>query len=532
MKELIITLSFFLCLISFSSLVAIVFLVSRKRIYLKHEQTIEKWIKRISAEDNDIEASLTRFYTMSKKRTEYKNDLIELEKINEKIKCLEKDIRIHLIEWKKYLEKFKLFLCKKKYKIALPIYEKICILYEKFNSISNKLNKHWNTIDTVSTNSFNKIRELKKYLNIKKSKLIYSYDYLIKELNELENITQELEEEKMTNSISNVSVSLNEHEKRINIFISKIEYLINLEWAIFYDLPLKLQQMKTTSHNLKVNNLREELNILKQEWLNIPYKTVLKKVKKIYFDVFLIENSLFELNKFDSFVKNSFVDIKNMLENLRTFLMKNHFIFSAKNKFSEFTKIFDQIILNFNSIFQNYESKEFDQEEHLELQVFFKQIIDLVEQINDLVTNINYEETQKQWKLYYLEITKLWYLNLMKNRNLLEESNENNNKFDILIKNYSLLVTQNAFDEYIYFKDELWKKWHSILIELTKKILTALAYKNMTEILINKLINHRQNNLELNNVLQGINMKMIAKDYQKAYEILSGHLKKGKKYVL
>ncbi|MBZ4212925.1 hypothetical protein LAD74_02945 [Mycoplasma sp. U97] len=525
-----------LCLVIFF-VIFFLFVYFKNKKIKNISRKINKMNENIGFAMNNISTTISRFRAVSKTRHDYKSNLEELIKIDNKIKKIYNVISPLYNDLNLLIHKFKLFRTTDLYKKYLYHYELYKKEIEKFNLISNNLNKHWNIIDKLSADSTRVLVALEAYINKKKNDIPISYNSLFNDLNTLKQQTFEFEEKKLVNDLADVSSEINQHEKRINLFARKVDHIVRIENATFKMLPILLQNLLEKSRDKeKAQKMLEKLKKIQQEYLHTTYQKLLDEVKHLYKDYLYMDNFNKAVNEFNDYLKNQFDNFEYHFNIINkqidlTFMIfdDNHFTNnSIKQNFLNNYNAFKSLIDDFNT-FKN-KIKNNDEISFFEFQIFLENYRNIIMFFNDLIYKLNFNDTCKNYNQFYIEALQSWTYKILNLRGYFEKSSLNDSRFKEILVLKNEISSQYEESKQIDIKSENYVKWNNLILELYEEFYKQYSYKKMVEILMLKIAPKRSiNNSEFNEIMLYINRNIISGKYKEAFEMLVACIK-GKKY--
>lgn len=513
------------------------FFLIRKNRTVNYTKKINEMSTKIKNSSILTMATIARFQQVSKTKKDYLKTLNDLIKIDRELKSNYESMMPLFNNINYLLKRYKLKEVSKTFKLLNGYYKSYIKLNEEFSALSDQLNRHWNIIDTISTNSNITLKQLSEYIEVHKNDLKNSYDFLIGELKKLKVETFNFEERKTNDDLRNVSFEINEHEKRIKAFVEKVDHMVNLEYAVFTNLPEILTELlNKTSSKEEVQKLLDETKELQEKFRVQPYQQQLEKTRKIYNSYFIIVKKTNLANDLNSYlqsnlskIKKTFIKLNKQINIIAAIIEDSEPI--DKNSFESFKTQW----LSVNDEFDELKEKIKNKEEigFIDIQAFFEHFFNTIEGANDFLSDFDAHELKKKYSDYYKKMSDIWYLKVLNLRQYLEKSTENDNKFARLIFLNKKITDDFEKNKIIDMNSILWKNWNELIIELYKKTYTQYIYKKMAERIIRKVSPHRKiENVELNETLLIANKHITNLKFKEAYEILSSFLTKGnKRYV-
>ncbi|QSF13597.1 hypothetical protein [Mycoplasma sp. Mirounga ES2805-ORL] len=507
-----------------------IFLIVRKNILNKYSSQIKNYYTTLTTNKGEVSITILRFASISKTHKNNLEKKDKLEKLDFKMNECASDMNDIIKNWRKSIKKYSLIESKKYSLQASKTMDKYLKYYEKFETIADELNKYWNTIDLVAINSHNILNKLEEYLDDQKDKLTHSYNFLKDELSDLNYQTGIFDDQKITSEIKHVSKELNEHEKRIKTFIKKLDHFVNIEWALFHNMPKVLNELKNNIKNVDFVKFEETLNSLVQKYCEIPYQDVVKSIKKWYRDLFCINKDSSSLDSFNKYIEKQSIVIHNELdaikENLDAYILSDEIKYV--NEFKSMMSNLKRINFELNDFEKNLYSNNINSIS--KYKDIMESIIEWVGKYNNYAFEANKYELINQYQSKYFDVINLWYLKVLTMRSFLEPSQDNEREFTKLIKSH--VYIENDFEKNKKVgKTKIWSEFLNNLNSLLIKVMTANTYKKMCNELIFSLNQYRFSP-EVNDVLLIVSDKLRKKEYEDAYDTLAKFLKKEKKYVL
>lgn len=504
-------------IICFIALIAVVFLIIRNSKLQNYKDSISKMSAQIVKNNSNNRAAIARIKHLSKDSNRYQSDLNKLEKISKNIE----KITIKLQECKnnflESLKKYNLTICKKNYLNFILAHKEYIALNSEFSAISDTINKHLNVIENVVLNSFELLNQLDKKLDANKNNLSVSYPLLKQELVELKGITIELESQKNSRNLRDVSSILTEQSKRLTAFAEKISHIESIEWLIFKYLPKTIEKAKE-SGKIKdsINSIENNLLTIQASFKNRFFQDNLMDAKKMLNQInILIKEEEFE-EEFKQFATDTISNLKQILNNAKQKLDEiSQKVKIAKNK--DISQYYE-VLNNFET--QLNETKDND---ILQLTVLVSSIYKFILDINKIIYIDTKLNKKSEYLHYLLRMLEVWYIKIISMKNSMENSMENQAKFNELIHIYETLqqtqVKLTKFDI---------KQLSNKLIEVYQIAMTSKIYYTMSTNLINKLLPLRLDNENIDKKIRLANSYLKEFKYKQAFKMLHDTINKEK----
>ena len=530
-REAKIALILILLLIVLGTLLSIfIYLYWRKNKLTKYKNQIDEWTKKIKNTDNNLVTTINRFQAISTNQKDFETKLATLKRISNKMDKLIYSLNDSFKDIREAIEKYKVKEATKLINKCEPQYNEYLAKAGEFSEISDMLNFHWNTIDSVAGDSFEVLRRLEEYINNNTSRFSLSHGALINELQKLRDETSVFEAAKTKGKIADVSNKLNEHEKRIRLFVDKVDHFARLEWSIFYDLPELLSGLKDKKNQfVEIETLDKDYQEITKTWLKLPYQEVIENVRKIYFTYYLIDKKVYLTYEWKNYLIQNWKEYEKLFNSLETKVDSIVLLVDDDKKVDNLVKQFASLKEEFLTYKNKYKNEIIP---YLDFAAFIDKLISIISEINGYIKDYESIQSQKAFDQYYIEINQAWFLRISILKSILEQNNELDSKMQELIRLNSRVQKEFEKNGKNNYETKTWIRYNELMNNLYQECYTAYIYKKMTEELINRLTIHRINNEELNEILLMVNKNLVAKKYKEAYELIASYLTKDKKYVL
>ncbi|WP_029513186.1 hypothetical protein [Mycoplasmopsis primatum] len=499
---------------------------SKKIKHIKNK--IESMKKEISNISNNRSMTIARFESVAESKSDYKKDLEALLAIDRKMQTIYDTAFTLYNRLVSNLSKFSSNELKPTFRKFEHCYNDYLNKHSQFKAISNTLNTHWNIIDNLSSDSTKILNELEKYIKKNKSKMQHSYEVISHELDLLKKETYNFEDKKINDEITNVSAEINEHERKINSFAKKVDNIVALEKAIFKTLPEILDVAYNSAYQKEsIANLKTRVATLQTDFNTMPYQTQLENVRKIYSSYFAAINFTKVVHELNTFLRKEFDKIETIYKRTNQqislffgWIEENINNTKDASDFRLHKNLYDTSMLDFENIKQWI--KQNQDMGFLEIQNFFEQYRTVINYLNNKLSEYNLQQARKLYNEFYFSINNVWFYKVLTLRNLIESSSNNDLEFKRLVELNLKINDDYKKNQNIDLKSDLWLSWNDSLIGLYKKVYPQYIYKQMVEILLQKISPKRNNNTaEINEIMLYVNQNIVALKYKEAFEILA-----------
>ncbi|MGY5139440.1 hypothetical protein ACUZ9N_01770 [Mycoplasmopsis gallinarum] len=515
-----------LCLIALGFLTYLA--IRRKKINF-YEAEINTWNKEIFKIENNENASLAIIKNLVKLNSDYlkhKDELIQInQETNKKIQQIN-EIKIQLNE---EIDKKKLSKSTKEYKKMRKEINELNLIHNRFYvALPFDLTNLYEQMQIALDHSFKCLNTLKEYLNSHKQKLAKAFESLETELKELFRTTQSLEEENKKNNLNNLLNEIYENQKKIDLFIKKINGIKNLEWFIFNYLPHLNEEILNLSNNhSQYNDYQKEIVILQETWLNNQFPKNVKKVQKLAFTLTKIKYRYEVRLEEIKFIENNLNELKNQI--LIVVNTLKDFNDAIREKDREIIyEMLTEIKNDFNLIKNDLENEE--------LIFHFKnlalKILDLQNKVNEQIINYQKAHNHKNYKDFLINNLENLYNYIFSNLTIyLDNNKQNMNKMKELLK-----YNKSFNDEWIKRKkmslsSKNFIKRNELIQEIYIEATTKKIYQKMVEIWITQLEKLKIQNKKIVNLLLSINQSKSQNDYEQIFNDLKKYTKRESKNV-
>ncbi|OAB48886.1 hypothetical protein [Mycoplasmopsis gallinarum] len=515
-----------LCLIALGFLTYLA--IRRKKINF-YEAEINTWNKEIFKIENEENANLAIIKNLVKLNSDYlkhKDELIQInQETNKKIQQIN-EIKIQLNE---EIDKKKLSKSTKEYKKMRKEINELNLIHNRFYvALPFDLTNLYEQMQIALDHSFKCLNTLKEYLNSHKQKLAKAFDSLEAELKELFRTTQSLEEENKKDNLNNLLNEIYENQKKIDLFIKKINGIKNLEWFIFNYLPHLNEEILNLSNNhSQYNDYQKEIVILQETWLNNQFPKNVKKVQKLAFTLTKIKYRYEVRLEEIKFIENNLNELKNQI--LIVVNTLKDFNDAIREKDREIIyEMLTEIKNDFNLIKNDLENEE--------LIFHFKnlalKILDLQSKVNEQIINYQKAHNHKNYKDFLINNLENLYNYIFSNLTIYLDNNKQN-----MNKMKELLKYNKAFnDEWIKRKkmslsSKNFIKRNELIQEIYIEATTKKIYQKMVEIWITQLEKLKIQNKKIVNLLLSINQSKSQNDYEQIFNDLKKYTKRESKNV-
>lgn len=520
----------------------LIYVLFRNRKLKQYAEKLKTSFSEINKFNSNRSSTILRFRMLANNKSEYLRDLKKLKSLDDKMSENQDTLLYYKQQIEEYIKQYKLKLVEQEFETYESIMQSFLDAKNEFISISSTLNKHWQIIDRLATYSIENLKIIIEYLDSHKDKLQHSYQELKNEANRLLVQVNELEARKIADKIENVTLEINEHEKRISSFIKKVDHIVNLEAAIFDQLPIKLEEFsKMYPRDTKIKKLIEEVKNLQASFTETPYQKQLDKTRKIYYQYHLLTKEYENNLAFNEYLRANNVKIINYFDEQFLLLHKNiQELIPLKHVLNYDKSKLETLKFNFANVASNYDAIKLSLWKNrdigfLTFRIFVDSFSELLNEINDVIQKRNNWINKMNYDKFYLHMCNFWYYNVLDKKDLIEDSSENESKFKDLIQLKLQVDKDIQLNKYIDYNNEHWIKWINLLQELYELTFTRFIYKQMAEKMLEQINNNRNtDNKELNEIVRLCNSHILAYKFQEAYELLIGCLidRKGKwKYV-
>lgn len=515
-----------LCLIALGFLTYLA--IRRKKINF-YEAEINTWNKEIFKIENEENANLAIIKNLVKLNSDYlkhKDELIQInQETNKKIQQIN-EIKIQLNE---EIDKKKLSKSTKEYKKIRKEINELNLIHNRFYvALPFDLTNLYEQMQIALDHSFKCLNTLKEYLNSHKQKLAKAFESLETELKELFRTTQSLEEENKKNNLNNLLNEIYENQKKIDLFIKKINGIKNLEWFIFNYLPHLNEEILNLSNNhSQYNDYQKEIVILQETWLNNQFPKNVKKVQKLAFTLTKIKYRYEVRLEEIKFIENNLNELKNQI--LIVVNTLKDFNDAIREKDREIIyEMLTEIKNDFNLIKNDLENEE--------LIFHFKnlalKILDLQNKVNEQIINYQKAHNHKNYKDFLINNLENLYNYIFSNLTIyLDNNKQNMNKMKELLK-----YNKSFNDEWIKRKkmslsSKNFIKRNELIQEIYIEATTKKIYQKMVEIWITQLEKLKIQNKKIVNLLLSINQSKSQNDYEQIFNDLKKYTKRESKNV-
>ncbi|WP_027332608.1 coiled-coil domain-containing protein [Mycoplasmopsis gallinarum] len=515
-----------LCLIALGFLTYLA--IRRKKINF-YEAEINTWNKEIFKIENNENASLAIIKNLVKLSSDYlkhKDELIQInQETNKKIQQIN-EIKIQLNE---EIDKKKLSKSTKEYKKMRKEINELNLIHNRFYvALPFDLTNLYEQMQIALDHSFKCLNTLKEYLNNHKQKFAKTFESLETELKELFRTTQSLEEENKKNNLNNLLNEIYENQKKIDLFIKKINGIKNLEWFIFNYLPHLNEEILNLSNNhSQYNDYQKAILVLQETWLNNQFPKNVKKVQKLAFTLTKIKYRYEVRLEEIKFIENNLNELKNQI--LIVVNTLKDFNDAVREKDREIIyEMLTEIKNDFNLIKNDLENEE--------LIFHFKnlalKILDLQNKVNEQIINYQKAHNHKNYKDFLINNLENLYNYIFSNLTIyLDNNKQSMNKMKELLK-----YNKSFNDEWIKRKkmslsSKNFIKRNELIQEIYIEATTKKIYQKMVEIWISQLEKLKIQNKKIVNLLLSINQSKSQNDYEQIFNDLKKYTKRESKNV-
>lgn len=498
--------------------IALFFLLYRRSKLNRYKENLSQWTKTIKQTNSNNFATLERIKTLAKKMNSYLEKCKSLSIIYEKMHICSKDLSSHMQQLNNYIRQLKLKKSTQKYKIIIQKIETYNDLNTEFKGLSDTLNNQWKIVESVVINSFSLINQLRNFIENDKHKIPNSYNSLKEELNALYSQTIELENQKETKNIQDVAALLNEHDKKLRFFANKVSHLIIIEDLIFNYIPRRLNKLEpnsTASQSLNQEYLKIVDNFNKQS----PYQKSVELIRNWLFNYHNHWSYLNNVKQLETYINSHTKNIEKQLHSIKKFIDSILQLNSDKNsEITQLSVVLDKMYTEFDNIKHSINKAIF-----IEFDSFIESIIKLVANINNIVIKINEETIQQDYQKYYLSVLRYWYINVINNKNYIEQNANNIKNIGALINIYEKIysnldnISQVNIDVFV-----------DKLLNLYTTIKTAQIYEFMTKNLIDSIAYKRMENPHIDAVINQALVQLQNREQKQAFKLIKNLINKEK----
>ncbi|WP_029608947.1 hypothetical protein [Mycoplasma simbae] len=502
----------------------LIYLAIRKNKLQHYKKNIEKWARKIKHSNSNNSATLERFKSIS----QTVNLPIDLE---QKLINLYKQMQNCTKTISPLMQNLNISITKYNLKQAKLIYPKVktnfqefVTLNSEFESLSNTLNTHWNTIEIVALNAYEMIKTLEKIIEESKDKIPVSYKSISEELKKLKQQTTLLEQQKESKKIQDVSAELNAHDRRLRTFADKVSHIENMEWLAFKHLPMlydNIKNIKNQASNL--SKLNAMLINIQDNFVNTPYQNTITLIREWLFLHYIIDKTNKNTESFIDFASQNYPTIIQFAIQSQEMLNRiENFIQPTKHSLWQHLLAKTQILIDdLQKAFDSLQSKKTIA--LIDFQAQLDSVLLLANELNQLLLSLESLQMHHEYNKYYLNIIESWYLSIIAQRASVENSTQNESMFNELVSLHQYIFSsksQNISVELAKFIEKM---------QQTYKLITkAKTYEFMCGEIIKKIARYRIENESVDHNINIAIEKINSKNYSQAYRLLINTIKKEK----
>ncbi|AIA29391.1 hypothetical protein MCFN_01215 [Mycoplasmopsis californica] len=392
----------------------------------------------------------------------------------------------------------------------------------EFKSMSDLLNSHWNAIEISVMNTYEVLKVLEDTLRESKEQYNLSYTRLHKELISLRSKTQELEKQRESKNIQDVSGKLNDHDHRVRTFASRVSHMPIIEWLSHHYMPQLLNDLKKIEPNANlISDMDARLIKIQNNLFNSAFQFTLTDMRTWLRDHAIAKRNHNLRVQIHKYAQKSLSIIEKSIQksNLALQELEQKYSIQQSGDITTLQSRLQNLNADFNTIKNNAVGQEMIS--LLSIDALNESLINWVYQYNDIVKQINQQQFSMSYYRYYLEILEIWYISIINERHIVEQSSENEKIFNELIEKQQKMWQKDRKNISIYLTEFIEKLQQSYRI-ITK----AKTYKYMSSELIKSILVYRIDNPTIDAIIDRANEYLGTKHYEKAFKIITDLIKK------